>query len=89
MQGQHAYWAIFLLAAPGLQAHGVNASGSLNAADTIASNSLTGQQCRGIRKQLDSLQSQLRHGTTAKRGRKLRTQMRKLELRRFRGCRDA
>ncbi len=45
------------------------------------------QACRAIKADIERLQSQLRAGYTAKQGRRWRTKMRELELKRFRRCR--
>jgi hypothetical protein len=47
----------------------------------------TQQQCDAIEKQMKSIQSRLRQGYTAKQGRKYKSRMRELQLKRFRHCR--
>ena len=47
---------------------------------------LSRKECQAIKQKIQKLQSRLREGTTARQGRKIHTQMRELQLRRFRGC---
>jgi hypothetical protein len=51
-----------------------------------AHNRLSKDQCTRITQQIDTLQSRLRKGYTAKQGRRYRERMRELELERHRKC---